>query len=192
MKPDKRICVFCGARPGHDPSWLSLARAVGQSIARRGYGVVYGGGGVGLMGAVAGGALDERGEVIGVIPHLLMDQELGNLNVTRLEKVESMAERKTRMIDLADGFVSLPGGLGTLDELFEVMTLRQIGFHEKPNGILNANGYFDDLFALISGFADKGFVGQQDLDALIVAPHIEALLDQLFASAPVNQVARET
>ncbi|MFK7967380.1 MAG: TIGR00730 family Rossman fold protein [Burkholderiaceae bacterium] len=192
MKPDKRICVFCGARPGSDPSWMSLARAVGQSIARRGYGVVYGGGGVGLMGAVAAGALDEEGEVIGVIPHSLMAQELGNLNVTRLEKVESMAVRKTRMIDLADGFVSLPGGLGTLDELFEVMTLRQIGFHQKPNGILNANGYFDDLFALVNGFADKGFVGQQDLDALIVDAHIEPLLDQMFASAPVNQVARET
>ena len=189
MKPEKRICVFCGARPGADPSWMSLARMVGASIAHRGYGLVYGGGGVGLMGAVAAGALDQDGEVIGVIPHLLMAQELGNLNVTRLEKVDSMAERKTRMIGLADGFVSLPGGLGTLDELFEVMTLRQIGFHQKPNGILNAEGYFDGLFGLLDGFVRNGFVGQQDVDALIIEASIDPLLDRLFAEAPLTDIA---
>lgn len=191
MKPDKRICVFCGARPGADPLWMSLAGLVGANIARRGYGVVYGGGGVGLMGAVAAGALDEGGEVIGVIPHLLMAQELGNLNVTRLEKVDSMAERKTRMIDLADGFVSLPGGLGTLDELFEVMTLRQIGFHEKPNGILNAEGYFDGLFGMLNGLVDNGFVGQQDVDALIIEAEIGRLLDRLFAELPVTEIVKK-
>jgi len=168
---------------------MPLARTVGASIARRGYGVVYGGGGVGLMGAVAAGALDEGGEVVGVIPHLLMAQELGNLNVTRLEKVDSMAERKTRMIDLADGFVSLPGGLGTLDELFEVMTLRQIGFHQKPNGVLNAEGYFDGLFEMLAGLVGNGFVGEQDVEALIVETDIDRLLDRLFAEAPVTGIA---
>jgi len=171
---------------------MSLAHLVGRSIARSGYGLVYGGGGVGLMGAVAAGALEEGGEVIGVIPHLLMAQELGNLNVTRLEKVDSMAARKTRMIELADAFLSLPGGLGTLDELFEVMTLRQIGFHQKPNGILNANGYFDGLISLLAGFVDKGFVGEQDVNALIIESEIDALLGRLFTKVPAADYARES
>ena len=184
MNPEFSVCVFCGARPGADDAWMPLAFEVGATLARRGLGVVYGGGGVGLMGAVARGALSENGQVVGVIPHLLMAQEQGNLAVTRLERVDSMAIRKTRMIDLADAFLTLPGGLGTLDELFEVMTLRQIGFHRKPNSILNAAGYFDGLINTLTGFADQGFVGQGDIDALIVEPTIEPLLDRLTAALP--------
>lgn len=180
MSTEFSVCVFCGARSGANPAWMALAGQVGQALARRGARIIYGGGGVGLMGAVARGALDGHGEVIGVIPHLLMAQEQGNLQVTRLERVASMAERKTRMIELADAFLTLPGGLGTLDELFEVMTLRQIGFHQKPNAILNASGYFDNLLATISGFAGHGFVGRDDVDALIVERSLEPLLDRLL------------
>ncbi|MGH1359652.1 MAG: TIGR00730 family Rossman fold protein [Burkholderiaceae bacterium] len=186
MNPEFCVCVFCGARPGADDAWMPLAFKVGASLARRGLGVVYGGGGVGLMGAVARGALSEQGQVVGVIPHLLMAQEQGNLAVTRLERVDSMAERKTRMIDLADAFLTLPGGLGTLDELFEVMTLRQIGFHQKPNSILNASGYFDGLVSTLNGFAGHGFVGQADVDHLIVETTIEPLLDRLVAALPAT------
>ena len=182
MEPELNICVFCGARTGQDPRWVKLAEQVGRALATRGFGVVYGGGGVGLMGAVARGALDAGGQVVGVIPHLLMAQEVGNLAVTRLERVASMAERKTRMIELADGFLSLPGGLGTLDELFEVMTLRQIGFHQKPNAILNADGYFDGLLAMLNGFVDHGFVGAVEVEQLIVESTLEPILDRIAAA----------
>ena len=160
---------------------MALAERIGRSLATRGIGVVYGGGGVGLMGAVARGALDAGGEVIGVIPHSLMAQEVGNLTVTRLERVDSMAERKTRMIALADGFLTLPGGLGTLDEFFEVMTLRQIGFHTKPNAVLNADGYFDALFTMLDGFVAAGFVGAKDVDQLIVEATLDPILDKMSA-----------
>lgn len=175
--------MFCGAREGNDPKWAGLAREVGTALARRGFTTVYGGGGVGLMGAVARGALDAGGTVIGVIPRMLMAQEQGNLAVTRLERVDSMAERKVRMIELSDAFLTLPGGLGTLDELFEIMTLHQIGVHEKPGLLLNAHGYFDPLLALMRHFGQAGFVGQRDLDYLQVGDAIEPLLDRLALAA---------
>lgn len=179
MNPQFSVCVFCGARPGKSSVWMPFALEVGKTLAQRGFGVIYGGGGVGLMGAVARGALQEQGQVIGVIPNLLMAQEQGNLAVTRLERVDSMAERKTRMIDLADAFLTLPGGLGTLDELFEVMTLRQIGFHQKPNAILNADGYFDGLISLLEGFTERGFVGASDVQSLIIESEISRVADRL-------------
>lgn len=179
------ICVFCGAKDGVDPKWLPLARQVGAALAGHSVRLVYGGGGVGLMGAVAGGALDAGGEVVGVIPHSLMGQEVGNLKVTRLERVESMAERKTRMMDLSDGFLILPGGLGTLDELFEVMTLRQIGLHGKPCGLLNYDGYFDPLLALLAHMVKAGFVHQKDTDYLLVDPEPGQVINELVAACPV-------
>lgn len=178
------ICVFCGAKNGVDPKWLPLARSVGVMLAERSVRVVYGGGGVGLMGAVAGGALSAGGEVIGVIPHSLMGQEVGNLEVTRLERVDSMAERKTRMMDLSDGFLVLPGGLGTLDELFEVMTLRQIGLHRKPCGLLNYDGYFDPLLQLTRHMVDAGFVHKKDTAYLAVNDDPGRLVDELIATCP--------
>lgn len=177
------VCVFCGARSGADPSWVAMALEVGRALGRRGMTVIYGGGGVGLMGAVARGALAEHAQVIGVMPHQLIAQEQGNLAVARLEMVDTMAQRKTRMIELSDAFLALPGGLGTLDELFEVMTLHQIGLHHKPTGLLNANGYFDPLLAMIDHFGRQGFVGPGDLSYLQVRSTIEPLLDALELAA---------
>lgn len=175
------VCVFCGAREGTDPYWVDMATQVGRTLGKRGITMVYGGGGVGLMGAVARGALAEGGHVIGVIPRMLMAQEQGNLAVDRLERVDSMAERKIRLIDLSDAFLTLPGGLGTLDELFEVMTLHQIGVHDKPTGMLNVRRYFDPLLAVIEHFGRHGFVGQRDLDYLTVGEDVDQVLDILQA-----------
>ena len=176
----KSVCVFCGARSGADDQWVALAKGVGQALGQKGIRTIYGGGSVGLMGAVAGGALEAGGEVVGVIPHFLMGQELGTHDITRLEQVDDMAQRKVRMMELSDGFLTLPGGLGTLDELFEVMTLSQVGQHEKPCAILNAQGYFDSLFALFDSFVQAGFVGQEHVDRLLIHSDVDPLFKQLL------------
>ncbi|MCZ7560014.1 MAG: TIGR00730 family Rossman fold protein [Burkholderiaceae bacterium] len=176
----KWICVFCGAKPGADPKYLEAARETGRAIASRGWGLVFGGGRVGLMAALADAALAAGGEVIGVIPRALMAREPGHPGVSRLEIVVDMAVRKQRMIELADGFVTLPGGLGTLDELFEVLTLRQIGQHARPVGLYNLDGYFDTLLAACREFVARGFVLPGDIDFLVQEPRIEPLLDRLF------------
>ena len=136
----KTICVFCGAKPGNDPGFLSLAFSIGQLIAIRGHRLAYGGGNVGLMGAVAGGALEAGGDVLGVIPEKLLAREMAHKGIQQMEIVTDMASRKDRMVAVSDGFLSLPGGLGTLDEMFEVLTLRQIGYHQKPSVLLNYEG----------------------------------------------------
>lgn len=175
----RAVCIFCGAKPGLSPAYAELARASGRAIARRGWRIVYGGGSVGLMGEVAAAALEAGGEVVGIIPEILMRLEVGKRDVTRLEVVADMATRKERMIEISDAFIALPGGLGTLDELFEVLTLRQIGFHHKPVGLLNHDGYFEGLLAMCAGFVAEGFVRPGDLDHLMVEPEIEALLARL-------------
>lgn len=177
------LCVFCGARDGASPVYRALAEEVGRRIAQRGWTVVYGGGDVGLMGALAGGALDAGGKVIGIIPRALLRQEQGKHEVTRLEIVESMALRKERMIAISDAFVALPGGLGTLDEVFEVLTLRQIGLHRKPIGLLDHDGYFASLLAAIETMAEQGFVAREHIDHLLVMESIEPLFDALAAAA---------
>jgi uncharacterized protein (TIGR00730 family) len=177
------VCVFCGARDGESPAFAELAADVGRRIATRGWTVVYGGGDVGLMGALAGGALAAGGRVIGIIPRALLRQERGKHEITRLEVVDSMALRKERMIALADAFLTLPGGLGTLDELFEVLTLRQIGLHRKPVGILDYGSYFTSLLAAIETMAEHGFVVREHIDHLLVTRSAEALLDGLAAAA---------
>ena len=182
-RPGRRwICVFCGAKPGADPKYERAARETGRAIAARGWGLVFGGGRVGLMAAVADAALSAGGEVIGVIPRALMAREPGHPGVTRLEIVSDMAIRKQRMIELSDAFVTLPGGLGTLDELFEVLTLRQIRQHARPVGLYNLDGYFDTLLAACREFVARGFVLPGDIDYVIDSPGIEPLLDRLFAS----------
>lgn len=173
------LCVFCGARPGTDPRWIEGARAFGKAVAARGWRLVYGGGHVGLMGAVADGALEAGGEVIGVIPRSLEARELAHGGLTRLEVVNDMAERKTRMIAISDVFAALPGGLGTLDELFEVMTLRQIGEHRKPVGLLDQAGYWRPLLVVCESMAAAGFVSAADLRMLSVETSADALLDAL-------------
>ncbi|MFT4101573.1 MAG: TIGR00730 family Rossman fold protein [Burkholderiaceae bacterium] len=176
----RSVCVFCGAKPGRDDRFLVLARDAGRALARRGLTVVYGGGHVGLMGAVADAALAAGGQVIGVIPQQLMDREVGHKGLTRLEVVPDMAFRKERMIELSDAFISLPGGLGTLDEMFEVLTLRQLHQHAKPSGLLNADGYYDLLVAAWRSFVDQGLIDRREIDRIHVEPTIDALLDALL------------
>src|SRR6185503_14872599 len=140
-----RLCVFCGSSPGHDPAYGAAAAQLGRVLAERGIGLVYGGGRVGLMGILADAALAAGGEVIGVIPQALLDREIGHRGLTQLRVVDSMHSRKALMGDLADGFIALPGGIGTLEELFEVWTWAQLGLHRKPCGLLDANGFYAPL-----------------------------------------------
>jgi len=181
----KRLCVFCGASAGNDPAYARLAFEAGKLLASRGIGLVYGGGNVGLMGALADGALSMRGEVIGVIPHALEAKELAHKSATEMRVVQSMHERKQLMHDLSDGFVALPGGLGTFDELFETLTWAQLGFHRKPVGLVNSRGYYDPLRALLSRAVSDGFVGSTQARLLLVEETLEALLPRMESwSAP--------
>ena len=160
------VCVFCGARDGADPRFLALARLAGDRLARAGATIIYGGGRVGMMGSLADGALAAGGEVVGVIPSVLLDREVGHQGLARLEVVADMQVRKQRMIELSDAFLTLPGGLGTLDELFEVLTLRQLGEHQLPILAVSDQGYFDTLAACLQEFVDHGLAGQRDVAAL--------------------------
>lgn len=172
-----RLCVFCGARFGRDPRWREVAREFGDALARRGWTLVYGGGHVGLMGALADGALEAGGQVHGIIPRMLRDRELAHPRAQIIDVVEDMSVRKQRMIEVSDAFVSLPGGLGTLDEFFEVLTLRQIGAHRKPSALLNAGGYWDGLLGMVRAMVDEGFASADDLQALGVFSDPQSLLD---------------
>lgn len=162
------VAVFCGAREGTDPRYAEVARALGTALAQAGVGLVYGGGNVGLMGAVADAALAAGGEVVGVIPRGLVDREVGHHGVDRLEVVESMHERKQRMADLADAFVALPGGVGTLEELFEAITWRQLGIHAKPVALLDVDGFWEPLRHMLSQMVQAGFVDAPTASALQV------------------------
>ncbi len=185
-KGGKTICVFCGGKPGNDPQFSESARAVGAAIANRGHRLAYGGGNVGLMGALANGALLAGGQVLGIIPRKLLAREMAHSGIQQMEIVDDMAVRKNRMVEVSDGFLSLPGGLGTLDELFEVMTLRQIGYHDKPSVLFNLDGYYSELLQALQGFVGKGLVDRRELDRLLIATSVAQALDQLEAamSAP--------
>jgi len=178
----RAVCIFCGARKGADPLFAQVARAAGSALARRGLTMVFGGGGVGLMGEAADAALAAGGKVIGVIPQRLIDREAGHRGLTRLEVVPDMAVRKDRMLALSDAFLVLPGGLGTLDELFEVLTLRQIGYHAKPTALVSAGGYYESLMRTLRGFAGHGLVDPLDLERLVVASDIDGALDGLLTA----------
>ncbi len=173
----RRICVFCGASPGRSAGYLELAASVGASLAERGIGVVYGGSRVGMMGAVADAALAVGGEVIGVIPRRLVDRELAHRGLTELRIVETLHERKAAMADLSDGFIALPGGLGTLEELAEVASWGQLGLHAKPIGLLGLDGYWDALLAWLDHAVVEGFLAPDDR-ALVAE---DADLDTLLA-----------
>lgn len=177
--PGFSVCLFCGAKPGRDPAHRELARLTGRAIAGRGWRLIYGGGGLGLMGAAADAALAAGGEVVGVIPQGMLAREQGHRSLSRLEVVSDMAVRKTRMIALADAFLILPGGLGTLDELFEVLTLRQTRYLDKPIALVNPGGYYDRLIAMCEGFVADGFVAPADLAPLLRDDDLERLLERL-------------
>jgi uncharacterized protein (TIGR00730 family) len=185
----KRICVFCGSSKGSSPLYLEAARRMGEVLARRGLGLVYGGGSVGLMGAVADAALAAGGEVIGVIPRALQLRELAHSRLTHLHVVSSMHERKAKMAELAHGFVALPGGMGTLEELTEILTWAQLGLHARPAGLLNAGGYYDTLIAFFDQAVAHGFVRPEHRAMLMVDGSPEALLDRFatYQAPPVEK-----
>jgi uncharacterized protein (TIGR00730 family) len=181
----KRVCVFAGSSPGHRPGYRSAAEALGRALATRGIGVVFGGGRVGLMGALADAALGAAGRVIGVIPAALEAKELAHSGLTELRVVTSMHERKAMMADLSDGFIALPGGWGTLDELFEILTWGQLGLHQKPCGLLNVDGYFDRLLSFMQHAIEERFVRAENGSMLSVATEPDALLDAMAGYAPL-------
>ena len=177
------ICVYCGASGGVERRFLDAAAETGRAAARRGWKVVFGGGHVGLMGAMADAALAAGGVVEGVIPQALMDRELGHTGVSRLHVVKSMHARKEKMFDLADGFLALPGGIGTLDETIEVLTWKQLGLHDKPIAILDLGGYWAPLFTLIEEVIARGFAPAATAKLYRAAPTVEAAFEHL-ANAP--------
>ncbi len=192
MTPNKieRVCVYCGARDGARPVFKQRARALGAALARKGLGLVYGGAKVGLMGAVADGALAEGGEVIGVLPFGLARAEFAHEGLTKLHHVETMQERKTLMANLAGAFVALPGGFGTLDELFECLTWGQIGLHEKPIGLLEVDGYWSALLKQIELMVAEGFVPSELGRALAVSSDPDQLVEALLTHRPPEPVVK--
>uniref|UniRef100_UPI0037845FBD TIGR00730 family Rossman fold protein n=1 Tax=Prosthecobacter sp. TaxID=1965333 RepID=UPI0037845FBD len=180
----RRICVYCGSNAGNDPAHRAAAHDLGAFLARGGLGLVYGGGNVGLMGTVADGALSQSGEVIGVIPKSLMEKELGHGGVTELHVVTSMHERKQMMVDLSDGFIALPGGFGTLDELFETLTWLQLSFHDKPVGLLNVGGFFDGLIEFIAHMSHSGFLKPEHAQCVLVENEPAKLLTAMESFRP--------
>lgn len=183
--------VYCGARSGHDPAHRAAAQALGLAIGRRGWRLVYGGGRVGLMGVVADATLAAGGTVLGVIPRALDAREVGHRGLhgaSRLEQVDTMHQRKQRMAEAADAFLALPGGIGTLEELFELWTWRQLGMARHPLGLLNVGGHYDGLLAFLDGVVEAGFLDAGTRGLLAVDTEIEPLLDRL-AAAPADETA---
>ncbi len=173
------VCVYCGSRPGESPVYAAAAREVGREIGRRGWQLVYGGGRAGLMGWVADAALSAGGRVVGVIPQSLMVRELGHGGLTELHVVETMHQRKMLMAECSDAFLALPGGIGTFEELFEVWSWRQLGYHDKPLGLLNVAGYYDALLGFLKQSAAQGFMSTVQTDLLQVGSEPLLLLHRL-------------
>jgi uncharacterized protein (TIGR00730 family) len=182
--PLRRVCVFCGASPGRDPRYAEAARAVGEGLAARGIGLVYGGGRVGLMGTVADAALAAGGEVIGVIPQGLVDRELAHPGLGALHVVDTLGERKALMADLADAFIALPGGLGTLEELSEVASWAQLGLHGKPIGLLDVGSFWDGFLGWLDHAVAEGFIRPAQRGLLARGADLGTLLDGFGAWTP--------
>lgn len=175
----RSLCVYCGSNPGNDPRFVEAAKTLGGLLAARGIRLVYGGARIGIMGAVADAALAAGGEVVGVIPHALTDKEVAHEGLTELHVVDSMHQRKAMMADLSDGFIALPGGIGTFEELFEIWTWGQLGIHAKPCGLLNVAGYYDLLVAFLDGSAEAGFIRPRHRSMLLTADSAEAMLSAM-------------
>lgn len=180
----KRVLVFCGSSPGSRPDYTAAGAKLGGLLAQRGLAVVYGGASVGVMAAVADAALERGGEVIGVIPRLLLDREIAHAGLSDLRIVETMHERKALMADLSDAVIALPGGAGTMDELFEMFTWSQLGLHHKPIGLLNVAGYWDGLLAFLQHMVDERFLWAEQRDALLVEHDPGLLLDRFKTHQP--------
>lgn len=183
-----RICVFCGSSPGTDPNYLEQATALGALLAERGIGLVYGGASIGTMGAVADGALAAGGEVVGVIPEHLSRVEISHPGLTELHVVADMHERKAKMAALADGFLALPGGMGTLEELFEIWTWAQLGLHTKPLGLVDVGGFYRPLWTFVEHMVTEGFVRPQHRDLVSIDADPRVLLDSFAEYTPTTDV----
>ena len=179
MTEFKRLCVYCGSSDRGPAGHAEAATKLGKMMAANGIGLVYGGGRVGIMGAVSRGVMAGGGEVFGIIPHFLLKKEVGDREITDLEIVDTMHERKARMVELSDGFVILPGGLGTLDEFFEILTWRQLGLHDKPIVVVNLGGYWDRLLALIDAMVEANYVHTRQRASIHVVASIDEVLPEL-------------
>ena len=181
--PAFSLCVYCGSRSGGAEKFTAAATAVGQWIGQQGGQLVYGGGNNGLMGVMATAALAAGGRVVGVIPHALVEKEWAKLDCTELHVVDNMHERKRLMAERADAFLALPGGIGTFEEFFEVWTWRQLGYHDKPVGLLNLDGYYDSLLAFLQSSVTEGFMSDWQMDLVRVEPELDILLPALVEAA---------
>lgn len=175
------LCIYCGSSPGSSPDYAHAAKACGTALVQRDIKLIYGGGNVGMMGLLADTVLAANGEVIGVIPHHLADKELAHTGATQMLRVNSMHERKQMMADLSDGFIALPGGIGTLEELFETLTWLQLGLHHKPIGLLNVCGFFDSMLTFLDHMVEQRFLKQAHRDMLIVDADITRLINRMAA-----------
>lgn len=184
VQPSKRICVYCGSSDKIHPEYYEAAYKMGAAVARRGFELWYGAGSTGLMGSVAQGALEAGGKVVGVIPQIFNTPELAHSGLTRLEVVDNMHQRKERLAVQSDMFVALPGGYGTFEELFEILTWSQIGLHQKPIGLLNVRGYFDPLLAMVDHAHAEGFIYDEHRALLACAEYPDVLLDALAQYQP--------
>ncbi len=180
----KRICVFCGSSVGKNKNYISAAQNLGAALNKRGLGLVYGGASIGLMGVIANTVIDGGGEVIGVMPEALAKREITHQNITELHIVKSMHERKALMSELSDGFIALPGGLGTFEEFFEVLTWAQLGIHKKPCGILNINGYYDNLFLFLNHTVSERLLKKEYYDMILEDKSPTKLLDKFKTYKP--------
>jgi len=180
----RKICVYCGSSPGKNPAYALAATVLAKELCKRGIGLVFGGGAVGVMGVVADSVLEAGGEAIGVIPKALAVKEVAHYGLSELHVVASMHERKAMMAELADGFIALPGGWGTLEEIFEMLTWAQLGFHEKPCGILNVEGYYDGLIGFLENSFEQAFVNPLYRPLLMKADEPAVLLDQFANYKP--------
>ncbi len=186
----KAVACFCGARDGARPIFREAARQLGRGLAERGFTLVYGGGSLGMMGALADAVLEAGGQVFGVIPHGLARAEFAHARVTALHRVETMHERKAMMEKLSDAFIALPGGFGTLDELFEIATWSQIGLHQKPIGLLDTDGYWDGIQAQIQRSIAEGFIAEHLRELIVIEREPQKLLERLIAHSPPEPVVK--
>jgi uncharacterized protein (TIGR00730 family) len=184
----KRITVFCGSNFGTKKIYQEVAYQLGKTLAEYNIGLVYGGSNTGLMGAIANGVIENKGEVIGVLPHFLKGKEIAHNNLTSLILVDTMHERKARMNEISDGAIALPGGFGTLEELFEMLTWAQLQLHQKPIGILNVNGFYDDLLSLIQNMVDKGFISEVNKQILLISNSIVELMEMMKSYQPPSLI----
>ncbi|MFW5700222.1 MAG: TIGR00730 family Rossman fold protein [Cyclobacteriaceae bacterium] len=182
-----KICVFCGSSVGNDPMYTEAARKLGKLMAENNIGLVYGGGGIGLMGEIANAVMSNNGQVIGVIPRFLAEKELGHQQISELILTDSMHQRKQKMAELADGFIALPGGFGTLEELCEILTWVQLSIIEKPVAILNTNGFFDHLILLFEHMVNNGFLRESNRDILLQAKTPQEIIKIMKKNAKIER-----